>query len=677
MAKRNSEDRNLDELNGKLTSKVDAAMSVTQDWVSVWQTALTYIFGNQRYSRSLKDNWDDVSINYIFPAMMQDIAFLMQRDHKIIARPFEDNDVETAEAWSSIMQYMFNKTMRVPDRLLWSLYDMKVFGYSVSKHIWNARHRWNPREQKWDGDVVLNFLHPQFFGADPNAEFIDDESCEYVTSRRSVSKEFAMSLWGNTQHGRTLIERSLREKPDNEFFVTDEDSELLDTVWSDPDNEVGTSLKSDRFSGLGKKILSLIRKAFGNDTAREDSTETEMVTIEEIYMRDYELESVTERGPLPASFLESEGIIRRSEVAPGITLWLDAQTGEPLPEDQWPEGQLNSYKRPQFPNGRYFVRINNEILNRKKEDQIWPYEQWPYTVGVNMAIPHVWQGLNIVEPGRGIQDLVNITTSHMLNYVKSYSDPRVKVEENANPDDPTNTDASSWLQSASGSIIKLNEGAMNKVEFAQPANMSSGLVQFYSLMTRELQSQTGQSDPSLGREAGGQQTATEARVLATNARMRTALHSKLVDRFLILIIRGASELMQRNYTPGRIVRVLGEDSQIGSKAISQDHTSLLFDIELEVGSTLPFDEEIRKQELLQLVQIFGPSLYPDLLRAFKVPNIKEVLKNTEAFQQLQAFLEKQQQLSEEQQKLSEDVKKGKMDLESAKAKMDLAKSLSR
>ena len=242
------------------------------------------------------------------------------------------------------------------------------------------------------------------------------------------------------------------------------------------------------------------------------------------------------------------------------------------------------------------MRINGEILNRNSKDQAWPYHHWPYSVGVNSAIPHIWQGLNIVEPGRGLQDLVNITTSHMLNYVKSFSDPRLKVEENANPEDPTNSDVASWLQSSSGSVIKLNEGAMNKEEALQRANMSAGLINFYQLMTRELQSQTGQSAPSLGRQAGAQQTATEARVLATNARMRTALHSKLVDQFLINIIKNASEIMQKSYDRDRVVRILGESGAIGSEHITEEMTTLQFDVELEVGSTLPFDEEIKKQE---------------------------------------------------------------------------------
>ena len=557
MAERTSEDRKLEELNQRLSKKVDAAMSVTKDWVSVWQTALTYIFGNQKSGWEVKDNWDDVAVNYVYPAMMQDVSFLMQRDHKIIAKPFEEGDVRTAETWASIMQYMFNKTLKIPDRLLWSLFDMKAFGYSVSKTMWDPRHRWNEQEQKWEGDVVLNFMHPQFFGADPNAEFIDDESCSYVVSHRDVTKEFAMSLWGGTKFGRDLIDRSVATDDPNEFHITDSDQDLLDTAWSDPDNDIGSSLKGDRFRGVGKRILSLMRKSFGAKSVSKESSATEMVTIEEIYMRDYESESVTEEGPLPAKFLEAEGLIRKEERIQGVPMWVDAETGNPIEPDQWPVGKLSQYKRPRYPNGRFFVRINGEILNRNSKDQAWPYHHWPYSVGVNSAIPHIWQGLNIVEPGRGLQDLVNITTSHMLNYVKSFSDPRLKVEENANPEDPTNSDVASWLQSSSGSVIKLNEGAMNKVEALQPANMSAGLINFYQLMTRELQSQTGQSDPSLGRQAGAQQTATEARVLATNARMRTALHSKLVDQFLINIIKNASEIMQKNYDRDRVVGILG------------------------------------------------------------------------------------------------------------------------
>jgi hypothetical protein len=669
-----SKDRKLEELNQDLSKKVEAAMSVTGDWINIWQTALTYIFGNQRHGWDIKDNWDDVAVNYIFPAMMQDISFLMQRNHKIVVKGVEDDDTEIAEAWEGAIQHMFNKTLNIPDRLLWGIYDMKVFGYAVAKTMWSPRKRWEPRTQQWEGDVTMNFIHPQFFGADPNAEFIDDESCSYVVSHRNVTKEFALSLWGNTKKGRELIERSIVTK-DKEFHVSGSGSETLDTVWSDPSNEVGASLRGDRVTGLGQRLLSVIRKAFGSRSAKSDDAAIDMVTIEEIYHRDWEEENITEEGPLPASFLEDQGVIRPVQVAQGATLWIDVESGQPLSNENWPHGRLNRFQRPKYPNGRFFVRINDEILNDSEKDQVWPYEHWPYTVGVNMAIPHVWQGLNIVEPGRGLQDVVNITTGHMLNYVKNFSDPRTKVEEGANPDDPTNSDVASWLQSAAGSIVKLSEGGMNKVEFDTPAQMPAGLVQFYSLMTRELQGQTGQSDPSLGRAAGSQQTATEARVLATNARMRTSLHSKLIDRFLIRIIEMSGELMQRNYEPGRLIRILGEDNQAGGMKISQEMNAFRFDVELEVGSTLPFDEEIRKEEILKLTEIFGPAMYLELLRAFKVPNPKEILQQNELFQAFQKYVQQQEQLAERQQKMGEDLKRGQFELQKARAKMEAAKSV--
>ena len=668
----------LEEINENLSKKVAAAMGVTSEWITIWQTALTYVFGNQVHGRTVKENWDDIAVNYIFPAMMQDISFLMQRDHKIIAKPFEPGDVEDAKIWSSAFQFLFNKTLEIPDRLLWAIYDMKLFGYAISKVMWNPRRRWNERAQQWEGDVVMNLVHPQFFGADPNAEFIDDDSCSYIVSQRNVTKDFAMSLWGNTKKGRDLIERSITTHDQRDFHVSGGgDEELLNTVWSDPSNEIGASLKGDRFGGLGQRILSVMRKAFGSRSAREDDAEMDMVTVEEIYCKDFEEENYTEEGPLPASFLEEEGAIRSIEMAPGAKLWVWADSGQAVTDENWPKGQLSKFKRPKYPNGRYFVRINNEILNDDKKQQVWPYEHWPYQVGVNMALPHVWQGLNIVEPGRGLQDLVNITSSHMLNYVKNFSDPRAKVEEGANPDDPNNADVSSWLQSAAGSVIKLSEGGMNKIDFDVPAQMPPGLVQFYQLMSRELQGQTGQSDPSLGRQAGQQQTATEARVLATNARMRTALHSKLIDRYLIKITKTAGEIMQKNYEQGRLVRILGEEGEIDTTRITESMSNLLFDIELEVGSTLPFDEEIKKQEILQLTEIFGPVMYEELLRAFNIPNAKTILEKHQLFQQFQAFIQQKQQLVEEQQSLSQDVQKGQFELQKAKAKMEAANSLPR
>jgi len=87
---------------------------------------------------------------------------------------------------------------------------------------------------------------------------------------------------------------------------------------------------------------------------------------------------------------------------------------------------------------------------------------------------------------------------------------------------------------------------------------------------------------------------------------------------------------------GRIVRIVGEDRIQGAAEISQKIKDVLFDVDVEPGKTLPFDEEKRIEkyklayEMMQ-APIANPML-PEMLRVLEISGWQKLLKKYQAWQ---------------------------------------------
>ena len=78
-----ADDKNPD-LNLELDEMRDAGMVVTNKFKTMWNTALQYTWGRQYEGWKLKEDWDYVVVNRIYPLMFQTIAKLAGNDPKIM-----------------------------------------------------------------------------------------------------------------------------------------------------------------------------------------------------------------------------------------------------------------------------------------------------------------------------------------------------------------------------------------------------------------------------------------------------------------------------------------------------------------------------------------------------------------------------------------------------------------
>jgi len=278
------------DLNRRLDEYVLAGLGVTQNWLILWRDALNYTFNNQLYNfdeSAWPEGWPRIQSNYIFPGFEQGKAILSQRRPQIIASPYEDGDVEGARFWQKVLQYQFTKELNMPLKSLAAYMDCAVYGYCVAKVIWEPQLAWDGQRAmdqngnllppNWTGGPVVRLLHPAYFGADPEAE--DIQEAAYVFSRRRVRVEWAKQRWPDHK---MAIEAASRV------------SDTVDELWS-RDAQDGPLWYSDQPGpGLPGPVEGRLASMMGwsqRQGAKRFDGSTGMVrptyvTVEEVYWRD-------------------------------------------------------------------------------------------------------------------------------------------------------------------------------------------------------------------------------------------------------------------------------------------------------------------------------------------------------------------------------------------------------
>jgi len=617
----------LKSLNSQLDDWRTACLDETDGWLQIYRDGLNYAFNNQLANKKLKDGWDPITANYIFPAMMQELAILSQRYTTVLARPTEDSDSQYADMWQSHLQWLYEEDLNMEEFLLRAALDAKIAGYSVAKTLWEPepRNGWDIQNKRWIGRLRCALIRPEYFGSDPEAETLDEAS--YIFTARRAHKEWVKRRWpGHDEE----IDAAANE----DDAWNDRTQRIYDTIVITDKPDIGPN------EGDQARLVSLLT---GVKTARlnDDAREGQYVTIEEFHYQDYETRNGETRGDdIPEEELIQKGLAFREG-----TILRSNETGVALGPNNWPTKDGLTYKEPMYPRGRMILRIGETLLNPDTKDQIYPYERQPFVIGVNHLLPHTWRGLNNVEMARGLQDWVNISIQHLGAAVKHFGDPQWVVEEGAVEGAKTPRKLAQRIKSAAGKIIFVSKGKIDKIRREPAPALSTGVISTFTLMAQELRDQTGIQEVGLGRAQEGQQTKHEIVRLETNTRLRTALSHKLLDQFLVRLWRNIAELAQRNYEPERVLRVIGKRHAPTITEYNQGMADVRFDIQIEAGTKLPFDVEKKRMNLTEAMGILGPlpTLVERYLEASEIMNPEEVIAE---WQQMQLQLQQQAQQQE-------------------------------
>jgi hypothetical protein len=227
--------------------------------------------------------------------------------------------------------------------------------------------------------------------------------------------------------------------------------------------------------------------------------------------------------------------------------------------------------------------------------------------------------------------------------MKMMGDPRIAVEKGAIDVPPGRQKDHFKIASGAGAIIRLVRGGLKKMKIIDPTPPSAAATQLYSLFAQEYRNLVGMQEISIGKANSKEMSATESQILATTSNDRIALQVAYEDEWIRKTVGLIAEICQRNYEPERWVRIVGQDDIDGVKQITSNEKNVKFDVNIIPGSTLPYDDERRKQAILSAYEVmkdvFPNPMLPDVLRELEVPNWKEKLQQHSGWVQFQEFLQ--------------------------------------
>lgn len=627
---------NNPDLNAFLDDLRDAGMTVTKKWMEMWFTAIQYAWGQQLQGWNLKKDWQYVVVNRIYPLMFQTIAKLAGNNPKILTNAWDDEkegSTEYAEKWAGHLQYLWESPYELNMRLklIKGLLDCAVFGYMVGKGQWELKPRggWDTTSKSWIGKTDEYFVHPGLFWCDPSAENLT--TAENCGTRRRVKLEWAQNRW--PKHSKDIEAQA--------YTATDPRYTAGDMIsYQDQKGKTLSVSRQNMFSKLVNLILNQGTATGSGQVTDVIASDKQMfVDIEEIYWRDYAEEHIKIEDNVPKKTLLRQGVIIEEEITGAF---LDTKTKKPLTE--WPKQLIKEYDEPKYPNGRFVLRVGNTILNPDEKDQVYKESRWPFTVMPYHVLPHMWQGGNAVEMARNNNDFLNITISSMVQQVRRTADPTKVIEAGAlakgrDGKVRSKKDAITGL----GRIIIAARGALqrNAIKNLEYPPLDPAVATLAEILKKDIDAQEFMHPIARGEKEKGQQTKAEVIRLNQNALDYVGLQGVFLDKWIDDTMTLVAELCQRNYEPDRLMKMLADDVQSGVKA-TQQMFDVRFDVNIEPGSTLPFDEVKKQQEYgaaYKLLENPIPNpMIEDMLRVLNISKRKEILERYQGLQLFRQFI---------------------------------------
>jgi len=629
----------LRELAERVDAMVEAADEASKPWLEMADDALHYVCVDQLRGMKFKGGWDRIEMNYFLPALMQTLALVSQQDVTILGEPVEDSDKQTSEAANGYLKHLFERVLDIPRARLEWIMDGFIVGTWAAYVEWDDRplDGWNNEKREYEGRPRIVLLRAEDYGVNPNCEKETLSDAENAFVREHMPIDEAKRRWpGNDDAIEAEAQRQMAKHRDEQTMH----GVIVTSAGELSTNDGGAVKQGDKDVGPGTgmfgRLADQLYRADPHYIRRDGKTDLPShVVVTRIWFRDREMVVEETSTPIPIEQLVADGRIAEND----MHMWAFTDTGEELTMENHPQ-TVEKKEVPRYPHGRYVERLGDLILNPDVEDQIWGAREWPLMTGRFKILPHTWRGMNGVESARANQDFVNQCAMSMLVHLRKHADPLVFVDQDAIANIRTADDIPQRIRSGPGRVVVTRPGkARTGIQVVTPPPFSDSLIRLMSLMISEIRNQTAIHEIVQGIQSKGEMTASEALRLETNSRLGIALLLRNVDSFTVRVMELVFKLVKQHVAAGDVVRVLGEEKREAAYAVMEGDFDIELDIKLQVGTALPFDEERKKMEALQLYNILGPPFLKRLLEAFKQGNIQELLQQTDAWVAIQEELQ--------------------------------------
>jgi len=549
-----------------------------------WITALRYWRGEQwkdRKARKVRGKtWTEAVINKVFPIIEQQISMMTDNNPRGVFLPQESSDSQFTKDLEALTHWRARR-LNMRTKLIRGCHNSKLFGFQGMYVFWDD-------SLPGKADVNVRLLDPREVIVDPLLQTNDPEDGEYIGIERYVTLDYLKYRW--PEHADRL-QADYENASDDHVAIKDTNS---------LDEELGNT--SDHRS----------------IEAVNDQVERPLVKLVSIWYRDYTQQKY--EMPTPMEVLLNEGKIVKNEIGQ----YVYAATGELWSVLTSPK---TTVEEPVYPYGRCTIKADKVILDdfawgTDVRDGVVKPANWPIALGINIVIPHRWFGMDETEQLVGRQDVVNDMVSHIEDHCQRNLHPARKVETGAVVDPKK-------IKNTPDSVVWMNDGRIRGMEWEKPANMSADAYNLLDLSDRGMETASGMPAQNMGKTSDRKTTATEIATLDRAGRGRVGMGSALLDEYIARIYMLIAQCIQQNYDESRIIRITGDNGQQTSVEMTARHRDVMYDVEIEAGSTMPYDKDTKRQQAVELNNILQGSYLPEVLDAYEVKNRDEILQRNQ------------------------------------------------
>jgi len=561
-----------------------------------WVKALRYWRGGKGHWRDRKrrkyqgEQWTEAVHNRVLPIIEQQIAMMSDNNPKGLFIPTDMTDPKFAKDLQLLTDSR-TRRIRIRSKIIRALYNAKLFG-SMAMYVY------------WDdstigmADTNSRLLSPTELIVDPKLKDCNVDDGEYVGFEYQVSLEYLKWRWSEKADE---LEAASRSNNEGQFQTVQDVTSLDEELGNEPNTNIA---------------------------AVNEDTEVPTAQFMALWYRDYTARKV--EIPTPLEILEARGEVALNAI--GRYVYVD--NGELYTEENAP---LMDTTEQVYPFGRCTMKSGNVIL----EDFAWGEDAetgevrpalWPIALGINAVIPGRWYGRDETEALQYDQNIVNDMVSQITDHCDVAVHPPL-VYDSTLINDPR------LIKCTPNTKIPCKGNVNAALIWRQVPDIGGDPYKLLDLTLSNMETSSGMPAQSISRQSKGQQTATEIMTLDRAGRGRVGLATALLDEFIARLYLLLGQNIQQNYSEKQRCRVLGTDQSSNEITITREHKSALYDVEVEAGSTLPYDKESRRQQAVELNNILsspGPYL-PEVLDAYEVKNKEEVLQRVQQWQMFMQY----------------------------------------
>jgi len=271
------------------------------------------------------------------------------------------------------------------------------------------------------------------------------------------------------------------------------------------------------------------------------------------------------------------------------------------------------------------------ILIREEESPL-PLDRYPFLVFYDQEVPFEKWGIGEIEPILDLQDEENTTRNQRIDEKNLSIHNMWIVSKLAGIDYQT-------LVSKPGGIILAND--INGIKAHEKQNITQDSILEINMIKKDIQDTTGVTNEVRGGANNGNQTATETLSNTQEANQRFSDKINNLEITLKDLGEWMVALDKAFLTESTEIRILGKYGYKQEKISLKDIRGE-YDIDIETGSSLPANPDLRRNQLITLLNTVAPYLVnpnglPDGLRelmrnviqSFDMKNADEILQGAE------------------------------------------------